>query len=514
LDDPIAAALPPESGRSVDASLDTGDIPEIDHYELDGIPLYHIPTRGATILTLAFGVGRAHEPVVRGGMTHLAEHLILTSIDDAFDHSNGTTEPFRVTFVTRGTPAQASQFLRDVCGAIEMPRLTKMHQEAKVLRTEAAGRGPMGMSLRLLWMRTGYQGIGTANMPEFFLDALDEDVLRAWMAQHLVAGNAAIWIAGDLPDDLTVSLPPGPRTDPPPVRWIDGFETPTLVIDEVPAVGASFLVDRSVAMSAAFRTLNRQLTKRIRVDRGLGYEIGSEWFPLDRDQALATVWVTCLPEATRDVQQIVLEAIDDVASRGPTDDELSRDYQSFPQDFGDPRAIPARLDVHVRDVLLGGDLAPRSVANELKERWRLESSQVAKAFKQARDSMFLMLPLSGVDPQRPFKPYPGPPTDAMGGDRTFEFFTKEKRGLFKKASAPRLSIGQGGLAVDNANGRRLVAVRWADCVAILHERDVRSVVGRDGGLVQVYRSDWHDGGAAIGLIDKFGPKDLVVRVGD
>ncbi len=32
-----------------------GNIPEIDHYELDGIPLYHIPGSGSTILTLASG---------------------------------------------------------------------------------------------------------------------------------------------------------------------------------------------------------------------------------------------------------------------------------------------------------------------------------------------------------------------------------------------------------------------------------------------------------------------------
>jgi len=361
-----------------------------------------------------------------------------------------------------------------------------------------------------MWMRTGYQGIGTVNMPEFFLDAVDEDVLRAWMAQHFVAGNAAIWIAGDLPDDLVVDLPAGPRTDPPEARWIEGFETPTLVVDDSPAVGASFLVARGVAMGAAFRALNRQLTRKIRVDRGLGYEIGGEWVALDPERALATVWVTCLPESTREVERVVLEAIDDVASRGPTDDELARDYQSFLQDFADPRVIPARLDSHVRDVLLGGAPVPIPVAKSLDERWHLESTQVANAFREARDSMFFLLPESGADPGRPFKPYPGPPTGSMGANRTFEFVTKEKQGLFRKS---RLSIGHGGLAIDSERGRRLLGVRWADCVAIIHERDVRNVVGRDGGVVQIYRSDWRDGGAALDLIDRLGPKELVVRPG-
>src|SRR5262245_61649444 len=124
MDDPIAVA-PPGDQLPSDAALvepdrepgveaDPAAIPPIDHYELDGIPLYHLPMAGATVLTLAFGTGRADEPIVDGGMTHLAEHLLLTNIVDVFDHSNGTTEPFRVTFVTRGTPREASAFLRDV----------------------------------------------------------------------------------------------------------------------------------------------------------------------------------------------------------------------------------------------------------------------------------------------------------------------------------------------------------------------------------------------------------------
>lgn len=497
----------------MDQPVAAPSIPEIDHYELDGIPLYHIPMPGQTVLSLDFGVGRAHEPPIQGGLTHLAEHLILMSIDDVLDHANGTTQAFRVSFTTRGTPAHVSRFLRDVCEAIDHPPISRMHQEAKVLRTEAAGRSLMPLSLKLMWMRTGYQGIGNLGLPEFFLDSLDPDVLRAWIAQHFVAGNAAIWVAGEIPDDLAVILPPGPRTEPVVQRWIDGFETPAAYRDDVSGVGASFLVDRSAATSAGFRSLDRRLTKRTRVDRGLGYQIGSDWIPVDPGLGLATVWVTCLPEAEREVQQIMFETIDDVAARGPTDDELSNDYQSFPLEIGDPHAIPGRLDAHVRDVLLGGDPIPRPVASMIDERWRLESAHVAAAFKKARDSMFLLLPEHGGDPQREFKRYPGPAPGSMAADRTFEFIVKEKRGLLKKKEpVPRLSVGRLGVAIDSVSGRRLTAVTWADCVAVVRERDVRRVIGRDGLVVAFHRSDWRDGAAALGLVDRFAPPDRIVRV--
>ena len=492
------------------ASIDLAAIPDIDHYELEGIPVYHLPMAGPTVLSLSFRVGRADEPVIHGGLTHLAEHLILSSINDIFDHGNGTTEPFRVTFVARGTPQEASQFLRDVGVRIENPRLARMHQEAKVLRTEAAGRGGMGLSLRLVWLRTGFQGIGTVHLPEFFLDALDENRLRGWMQKHLVAGNAAIWIAGELPDDLDVILPAGPRVAPPEARSIDGFETPTVFMADAPGVGVSFEVRRSTAVVAALRAVNRQLMRRLRVDRGLGYEIGGEYLPVGPNSAFATVWATCLPDAARDVQQIVLETIDDVAARGPSPADLSRDHQLFLRELSDPRSIPGRLDAHVRDMLLGDHPSPRPIAEIIDERWRLEPDEVATAFRDVRDTMLLLLPMGGVDPQRPFKRYPGPSSAAMGVVGVFDYAAKEKRRFRRDASIVRLSVGSAGVSVDAVDGRRLTAVTWADCVVMVRGRGVRSIIGRDGNVVEVVAAEWRGGDGAIRLLDQLGPKAVFV----
>ena len=87
-----------------DAPPPEGAVLEVEHYELDDIPLFHLPMAGATILTLAFRVGRADEPVPLGGMTHLFEHLVMNTVSDALDHTNGMTGPFQVSFTLRGTP--------------------------------------------------------------------------------------------------------------------------------------------------------------------------------------------------------------------------------------------------------------------------------------------------------------------------------------------------------------------------------------------------------------------------
>jgi hypothetical protein len=492
------------------ATFDVSAIPEIDHYELDGIPLFHMPMPGSTVMSLSFRVGRADEPVAHGGMTHLAEHLILTAIDDVFDHANGTTEPYRVTFITRGSPSHVSAFLRDVCRSISSPRLTRMHQEAKVLRTESAGKSGMGMSLRMTWMRTGYQGIGTCGLPEFFLDALDEGRLRAWIEQHFVAGNAVIWIAGDLPDDLVVDLPPGPRTPPPTVSFIDGLETPTGVMEEAPGVAASFFVERTAATTSGLAGLQRQLTKRLRLDRGLGYEIGTDYTPASTDRAFASIWATCLPEAASEVQKHLLETIDDVAARGPTPDELSRDYQDFLRELADPRSVPGRLDAHARNVLLGHDATPEPVATMIQERWRLESEHVAAAWKAARDSMILLLPTTGVDPQRALARYPGPPPDPMEAGRTYELLPTTKRRFRRNETGIMLVPGRVGVAIDAKGGRRLSGLRWTDVVGVVRETGVRSLIGRDGSVLQIFQADWHDGQGAIREIDRHSPPGVCI----
>jgi hypothetical protein len=178
--------------------------------------------------------------------------------------------------------------------------------------------------------------------------------------------------------------------------------------------------------------------------------------------------------------------------------------------MADPRATPLRLDEHVRDVLLGADHAPDPIERDIDDHWRLESAIVAEAMRRARESMLLLIPPTGEDPQRTLKRYPGPPPGSMEPDHVFEFAGGEKR-RFRRTSSPlRLSIGRVGAAVDTTDGRRIMAVPWADCVGVVREPALRSLIGRDGTLLQVYEGDWKHGHVTTKLIDKYTPPALVV----
>jgi hypothetical protein len=506
----VERRTPPPIGRlALPALRDMAEsLPEIDHYELDGIPLFHMPAAGATILTLAFGVGRAHEPVHKGGLTHLAEHLILTAIDGALDHSNGTTEPYRVTFTIRGSPADATRFLRDVCDQIARPRVARMHEEANVLVTEAVGRSGSSIEGRLAVFRCGFQGLGTMELPELFLRRMEVRDFADWIAEHLVAGNAALWLSGPLPDDLYVSLESRGRTVLPQFREIDGFQGPSLVQADVGGVAASFVVDRSLAIQVALRTIEGQLRHALRVDRGLSYAITTNYRPVSSEQAHAYVFASCLPEKVAEVQRAMLETIDEVASRGSTDDQIGAYLEDFLRDGSDPMSFPARLDAHVRDNLMGRQTP--AMAALVDELWRLQPDDVAVAFRAARETMLVLLPSNAIAPAfRSFKPYPAPANEPLGKGQSFDY-SPPKGTKVERGKLPKLFVGERGLSIDTPAGR-YAAITWrSDCIAVIQDGKVRTVLAKDGQAVVIDPQLWAVGSYAITLIDRYAPGHLVV----
>ena len=159
----------------------------------------------------------------------------------------------------------------------------------------------VSVSGHLMFDRTGYQGFGTAFLPELLLRTLDEQRLKEWIGERFVAGNAAIWISGPLPrtcssssrrvrDDHT-----DPDDDPP------GSRPPTITaFDDAHGLGAAFVVRRSLAATATFRALQRRLQQALRVDRGLGYEVGGDYLPVGSAGG-GLVWARWPSVAARDV---------------------------------------------------------------------------------------------------------------------------------------------------------------------------------------------------------------------
>ncbi|MCZ7536088.1 MAG: insulinase family protein [Acidimicrobiia bacterium] len=232
-----------------------------------------------------------------------------------------------------------------------------------------------------------------------------------------------------------------------------------MLLDEVGGVGASFDVEPSLAVEVALRTIEQHLKRALRVERGLGYAISAEYRPVEKDRAVAFVFASCLPEKVADVQRAMLETIDDVAARGPSEDEIADYCETFLRDASDPMAYPARLDRRVQDTLMG--IEPTSVATRVDEMWRLQPDQVAAAFRAARETMLLLLPANAIrrighsSPTRnrhrgrsaKVRPSSSSPPRAPQIDRR---------------RTPKLFVGAQGLTVDTPAGR-YASIPWTDC---------------------------------------------------
>ena len=187
---------------------------------------------------------------------------------------------------------------------------------------------------------------------------------------------------------------------------------------------------------------------------------------------------------------------------------LTDQSKKMARDLLDPVSIAGRLDAYARDVLFGKE--PQSVAELVGEQWALHPDEVARAFREARDSMLFVVPPVGRRPQRHFERYPGPTMYPSGDGRSFEFVSSKHDVPWARSKSPRLTVGALGLTIDTANGRRMIGIRWTDCVAVVRDPDARMVISRDGSSLRIGMSEWKGGRDALPLIDRVAPQALVV----
>jgi hypothetical protein len=487
-------------------SVRTGEIgADAERYDLNGVPLFHLPLPGATtIVTVAFGTGRADDPPHLAGLTHLSEHLVMGGIGDLAIDGNGATEMLRVLFTLHGSPDDASQFLRSVGRSICEPALDRCEAERSVLRTEEDSRGGRAaVPVRLAWNRFGHSGLGAAVLPEFAARHADRATVAGWIGRHLVRGNAAILVAGILPADLVMDLPEGERYDRPPMVPIDGLRTPTLCVDDMPGLGASFVVARTAAIGMALRIAERRLRRSLRIERSLGYAVDLLYMPITADTAHAALYATCELERVAEVEGVLLNVLDELAIRGAWEEEITREVERARLSSCEPMAIPGRLDSAVRDHLLGRPL--ETLASLHEERAAVDRSAIAAAMKRAMASLVLAVPRSGFVPNRSFEPYPPASSIAAGDSRSFPAASGPRKPWQPRPAGPRLVVGSNAVFIGDSEGQRLQCVPWVECVAYVRDPGRRLIYGRDGYTLGIDQTDWEEGATAIDMLDRFAP---------
>ena len=475
-------------------------LPDPSLADVDGIPTYWGELPGPVTAALMFRVGRADETFLTSGITHLVEHIVSTAIGEQDYEHNAFVDDTRTVFHATGTPEEIARYLQAIAASLASPGLERLEVERDILRSERDQRSRLlGDALR--WYRFGPSGFGLGH-DELGLDWLGADEIRSWIAERFTRGSAVLMMTGR-PPSLRLELPAGPAHPvprPAPMSWL---RLPAQAPGPPGDVGLSVVGERNSELNIAGYVAERRLRQRLRFERGLVYDVQADYAVLTADEAETVIAVDAGEGRAPEVRDAILAVFRDLASDGPTPDELSYDLDQFDRQLADPAAAFGWLDVAAYDHLLG---RPGSLPSEVRRRRAGATPEsVAGTVARSLPSAIVLAP-EDVPPPEGFSAYPGWSADSVAG-REFR-----PPGFWLPGRGPkeRLIVGDEGVTL-RASESELLTVRYSECLAVEHPSDERRLLwGSDGIRVMIDAAEWRDGKEALALVDARLPSSIVI----
>ncbi|HUR23884.1 MAG TPA: hypothetical protein VMZ73_08450 [Acidimicrobiales bacterium] len=465
--------------------------------EVSGIPVVWQHRPGPLVAAVGFRVGRADEPLARGGVTHLVEHLALSGIGDVLWDYNGWVNGSTTWFGFRGRPDELGAFLaRLQQGLTDLP-VDRLDAEIGVLGAEDARR-PGSIAGRCLGYWFGSVGWGTLEYPEYGLNRMDEERAQAWCANRFGRDNAVLWMTGQPPGDAALELPAvafhaEPEAQPQPFRvgpttWLTHQQRVTAI---------SYLAPRTDDTLRAATILQSRLRALLRGREGLSYDIGLSVDPLD----VATAHVLLTADGTSpDIVGIIEEAIGELVDDGPTEEELIHQQAAYLRAAEDDASLPSRLGGLAHERLCGWP------TRDVPTRFDLDDDtapQVIESIEAAVAGALVLVPPGVAVPSSFAVPAPEPRARTLEG-RTFKLLHPDYGG-----PQHRLVIGAAG--VTDINGAQRVTVAVEDVTAALLWPDgSRALIASDGTMVSFDPALWSGPRSALRSLDTALPTEVSV----
>jgi predicted Zn-dependent peptidase len=472
---------------------------------VDGVPVLWAPAPAPFTAGLVFGVGRRDESFVRGGLTHLVEHLAMSALGRTTLDCNASVDLTTTEFQASGRPERVADFLRRVCEALHDLPVDRLAVEAEVLRTENSAAIHVAVGA-LLAERYGGRGVGLAGYGEPAMTALTPQDVQDWAATRFVRGAAALWLSGPPPEGLVLPLPDG-AAPPRVAQALRPIVTPALVeqpVDGAVALGAE--VPRLPGLAAACRILADRLEDDLRHRRGLSYTVDTEHVALEADRRFVAVRADCREGQEALAARALWGGLARLADGGPTEAELAHDFEGLQEHVADPRALLAEIQAAAGALVTG--VPHRGLDELLQEARSLAPEQVREAAQAIRAGALLGVS-AGVELSLPgVTAVPQWSSDVVSGQ------VHRRRRL--RSDAPRgarLVVGNDGVSEDLGGGE-LQTVRYADALALLELAPGEwTLVGADGVSIPLSAGDWRDGASALDRVRAAVPAELQVAAG-
>ncbi|GAA3206601.1 insulinase family protein [Dactylosporangium siamense] len=441
------------------------------HTEVDGVPTLLAPGSGPMVAGLTFRVGRVDEGLARTGITHLVEHLALHRHGVA-DHHNGVTGGIVTHFHLRGAEADIVRSLELVCDSLSDLPVERLETEKAILRAEAAGRADGVTALLPLW-RYGAQHFGLVSYPEWGVDQLSADDVRAWAHTWFTRENAVLWISGDrVPAGLRLRLPGGGRRRPVPPAATVLPSTPAYFAGPNGGVVFDGLMRRHTAGTLFGGMLERELLRALRQEGGLSTTASASYDPRGDGFAVVTAFADAPPER----QDAVLGGFVDVLAgfRVGRIEQADLDAVRAKREeaLAHPDVHAGRLSGLATDLLTG---EPVLSVDELHAELRAVTLDgIHDAALQVTGSGLLQVPPGHRADWAGFTAAPATSSETIPG------YT------FRSVDGSGAALVLGAEGVSLVEGERRVTVRFRTCAAVHAWPDgARQLIGLDGITVRI-----------------------------
>lgn len=358
------------------------------HTDIDGVATFWEQGPEPLTAMLMFRAGARHETFRTAQVSHLVEHLVMSTLPKTHLELNAQVDADTTTFYATGRPQEVVDFLERVCAGIRDLPLHRIEREAGVLQAEDATTEHPAVCWSV-GSRFDLSGIGLLGTSGPGPRHLRAEHATAYAATHLVRDNAALVLSGPPPEGLRLDLPEGPRAVEPAARR-SVLQLPARVRAEMPFPTLSFeLRDTPGSEAVLVEVLRERLTDDLRHERGIAYSCEVSLLRLD-DTTLVTVWTDGQQERRAEIATALWSCVKDLAADGPTQAELDHAVSGQSARLADPRNTADWVAAQAYRHLVG--LSVRTREDYLASLAALTTEAVRQRFASALDTVLLGVP--------------------------------------------------------------------------------------------------------------------------
>ena len=454
-----------------------------------GVPVFWVEGPHPLTAHLIFRAGVRDETFMTAGLTHLVEHLAMSSVPDLHQNHNAGVELGFTTFVGTGRPESVVSFLNAICIFLSTPDFGRLDVEKKVLTAEGSSTVPPATAEHLRH-RFGLSNLGLADVSPPALDALGPDEILQHLADYFTSGNAALALTGAPPEGLNLSLPAGlarPPVTAPPLRQ----PLPMWFEQGGPRLGLSFEVPAGTeagreAARALSRVVCRRALRTLRQEHGWIYDIDSMHVFDDEGAGVLCFELDPTPQHAADVRRGLMEILRDLRRNGPTAEELKTEVEEVQEYLQDPASA---IDVAVaaaESYLLGRAAVTPDDKVALAQGVTSDSCRAALA--RLEDTVIFGMPEGTHPADDSIRSDTDRAVDWLGGKE----FRRGMRGVF--AGVPggsKLFVGEKGVTI---SADYIASITWEDLVGIAEAPDgLVTLIGADSQQIDL-RAEWFSNG--------------------